>query len=86
VAWQWSHARPVADLRGLRQRDCRMDAWLRFARAPALEDGFATDVRFGPPGARNFSSLAVTDHRGEPCQYPVPGWGYPRADLLGLPQ
>jgi inner membrane protein len=85
VAWQWSHTRQVADLRGLRERDCRMDAWLRFARSPALDDGFATDARFGPPGALNFSSLPFGGQLGEPCPYPVPGWGYPRADLLGLP-
>jgi inner membrane protein len=85
VAWQWSQTRQVADLRALRERDCRMDAWLRFARSPALDDGFATDARFGPPGALNFSSLAFGSQPGEPCPYPVPGWGYPRADLLGLP-
>jgi inner membrane protein len=85
VAWQWSQTRPVADLRGLRERDCRMDAWLRFARAPALDDGYATDARFGPPGTLNFSSLPFGAQLGEPCPYSVPGWGYPRADLLGLP-
>lgn len=85
VAWQWSQTKRVADLRGLRARDCGVDAWLRFARAPALEDGYATDARFGPPGTLNFSSLAFGARLGEPCTYPVPAWGYPRADLLGLP-
>lgn len=82
VVWQWEQATPLAVLRGLRERDCRMDAWLRFARAPSLDEGSATDVRFGLPGTVNFSTINYSGDAGKPCPHRVPGWGYPRADLL----
>ena len=84
LAWAWEERGSVAGLRALRVGDCRVDAWLRFARAPSLADGAATDVRFGPPGAPNFSTLPYAAPAGSPCPAPVPGWGYPRADLLGV--
>lgn len=84
VAWAWEERGSVASLRA-RRADCRFDAWLRFARAPSLADGAATDVRFGPLGATNFSTLPIVPNTVQPCPYKVPEWGYPRADLLGLP-
>lgn len=83
LAWEWEHRGSVAALARLRASDCRVDAWLRFARAPALAGGVATDTRWGPPGSANFSTLALDPPTR--CPDPVPGWGYPRADLLGLP-
>jgi inner membrane protein len=53
---------------------------------PALIGGTATDLRWSPPGTGNFSTLDVTAAAGTPCPHPVPGWGVPRADLLGGPQ
>ena len=85
LAWAWETRATVAELRALRARDCRVDAWLRFARAPALVDGVATEVRYGMPGETNFSSLPYAAEAGQPCPAPLPRWGYPRADLLGLP-
>jgi inner membrane protein len=85
VAWAWEERGSVAALRALRGRDCRVDAWLRFARAPSLAHGGATDVRFGPPGAPNFSTLDLGAQPVPPCPRDVPRWGYPRADLLGMP-
>jgi len=85
VAWAWEERGSVAALRALRSRDCRVDAWLRFARAPSLAGGAATDVRFGPPGAPNFSTLDLAAHPVPSCPRDVPRWGYPRADLLGMP-
>ena len=84
VAWAWEERGSVAALRALRSRECRVDAWLRFARAPSLAKGRATDVRYGPPGAPNFSTMAIAGNTA-PCPQGVPHWGYPRADLLGLP-
>jgi inner membrane protein len=81
IAWQAEDHAPVAALRSLAAQDCRVDAWLRFARAPSLADGVATDVRWGEPGSRNFSTMRL-DAAGQPCPDPVPNWGYPRADLL----
>jgi inner membrane protein len=59
-----------------------VNAWMRFARAPSLADGVATDVRWGEPGSRNFSTMAYGASNGKPCPRFVPRWGYPRADLL----
>ena len=86
LAWQSDKREPIAVLRTLRQTNCHVDAWLRFARAPALAPaaGIASDERWGPLGSTNFSSLPYADLATLPCPHPVPGWGYPRADLLGL--
>ena len=85
LAWAWEERGSVDKLRALRAADCRVDAWLRFARAPSLANGAATDVRYGLPGAPNFSTLPYAAQAGSPCPSPVPRWGHPRADLLGLP-
>jgi len=84
IAWQTEQSEPLAALRALRKANCHVDAWLRFARAPALAqaDGTATDARWGPPGSYNFSTLSYADLAPLPCPHRVPGWGYPRADLL----
>jgi inner membrane protein len=82
LAWQLEDRQPLALLRAVAAADCRVDAWLRFARAPSLAEGVATDLRWGEPGSRNFSTLAYGQDAGKPCPHPVPGWGYPRADLL----
>jgi inner membrane protein len=59
-----------------------MDAWLRFARAPALNADNATDVRYGVDPDSNFSTIRYADFANAPCPRGVPRWGYPRADLL----
>jgi inner membrane protein len=82
LAWQLEDRTPVAALRALAAQDCRVNAWMRFARAPSLADGVATDVRWGEPGSRNFSTMVYGQDAGKPCPHPVPGWGYPRAELL----
>lgn len=84
LAWAWEERGRLASLRALRAGDCRVDAWLRFARAPSLARGTATDVRYGLPGAPNFSTLPYAAQAGQPCPSGLPRWGYPRADLLGL--
>jgi inner membrane protein len=82
VAWQWRESFSLAQLAHWRQADCALDAWLRFARTPLLLDGKATDVRFGEPGAWNFSTLQLAP--SDACNYSVPRWGYPRADAIGV--
>jgi inner membrane protein len=82
LAWQLEDRQPLATLRAVAAADCRVNAWMRFARAPSLADGVATDLRWGEPGSRNFSTLAYGQDAGKPCPHPVPAWGYPRADLL----
>lgn len=83
LAWQSDERHSLATLRTLARQDCHVGAWLRFARAPSLDGDLATDVRWGPPGSRNFSTMDVAAMAHTPCPHPVPGWGMPRADLLG---
>lgn len=79
-------------LRTLKQDNCQADAWLRFGRAPALSLAAATlsDYRFaGTPGG-NFTTLPLAQVQAPAaalstaaaCPQGVPGWGYPRADML----
>jgi inner membrane protein len=82
IAWQAEDRQPLAALRALAAGDCRVNAWMRFARAPSLADGVATDVRWGEPGSRNFSTMTYGQDAGKACPQFVPKWGYPRADLL----
>jgi inner membrane protein len=82
IAWQAEDRQPLATLRQTAARDCRVNAWMRFARAPSLADGVATDLRWGEPGSRNFSTMTYAGQAAKPCPQPVPAWGYPRQDLL----
>jgi len=72
----------LAVLRALKNADCYVDAWLRFARAPALERGAAADLRFASTRRGNFTTLPLAPSGSRACPSRVPGWGYPRADLL----
>ncbi|UVW27409.1 metal-dependent hydrolase [Massilia sp. H6] len=82
LAWKSDETGSLAALRRLQRSNCHLDAWLRFARAPSLLGGNATDLRFSPPGQPNFSTLPYAERAGQPCPAPVAQWGYPRADLL----
>lgn len=78
-AWQGS----LATLRMLAAGDCHVNAWLRFARMPAVDADVASDLRFSSTPRGNFTSMDVAAAAGRaPCG-DVPRWGYPRADLLG---
>ncbi len=83
LAWSADERLDLAALRSLRAHNCHVDAWLRFARAPWLAGGTATDVRWSQPGSPNFSTMDYDALAQAPCPHPVPGWGMPRADLLG---
>jgi inner membrane protein len=82
LAWLDEERESLATLRGLANNDCHVNAWLRFARMPTLRDGLATDVRWSAPGSWNFSTMDIAAQAKGPCPHPVPGWDYPRADLL----
>jgi inner membrane protein len=82
LAWQSDVRDSLARLHELQQNNCHFNAWMRFARAPAIDGTTATDARWSPPGSANFSTIDYADHAAAPCPRPVPGWGYPRADLL----
>lgn len=73
----------LADLQQLRQTNCHIDAWLRFARMPLIDATSATDLRFGNLGSSNFSTIDYAAQAGTPCPAWLPRWDPPRADLLG---
>lgn len=83
LAWTDELRQDLASLRRDDRANCHLHAWMRFARVPALVDGSATDLRWSPPGTRNFTTLDYAQAAGTPCPRPVPGWGMPRGDLLG---
>jgi inner membrane protein len=76
-AWQGD----LALLRDLAQSDCHVNAWLRYARMPAVTATEASDLRYAVTPRGNFTTLPIEPAR-TPCAG-VPQWGYPRADLLG---
>jgi inner membrane protein len=70
-------------LRELARTNCHFAAWMRFARAPLLAHGTATDIRFSASPRGNFTTLDIEDTVGKACPRAVPQWGFPRGDLLG---
>jgi inner membrane protein len=69
-------------LRELRSTNCHFEAWLRFARAPSLADGAASDIRFSYGPRENFTTMRLDDFTHRACPRHVPRWDFPRADLL----
>lgn len=79
LAHEWQG--DVAALRARAADDCRLAAWLRFARMPAVDASQASDLRFASTPRGNFTTLLLA---AKPqCPFGVPQWGQPRADLLG---
>jgi inner membrane protein len=76
---------PLAALQKLKEQNCAAEAWLRFARLPALAlvSGTLGDYRFAATPKGNFTTLE-TAHTGK-CPVGVPQWDYPRRDLLSAP-
>ncbi|MBC7858183.1 MAG: metal-dependent hydrolase, partial [Burkholderiaceae bacterium] len=75
----------LSELRRLKSENCYFDAWLRFARAPLLHAGVATDLRFSSGPRGNFTTIDLAAFRQRACPPHVPRWGFPRADLLIAP-
>lgn len=72
----------LASLRALQRDNCHFEAWMRFARAPQVLDGTASDLRFARTPQGNFTAMELDDFEGQPCPKGVPRWAFPRADLL----
>jgi inner membrane protein len=79
------HEYSLERLRRLARDDCYFNAWMRFARMPALEESKASDARFAITPRGNFSTLELTEQGRRACEGRVPQWAYPRADLLTVP-
>ncbi|HJV74391.1 MAG TPA: metal-dependent hydrolase [Noviherbaspirillum sp.] len=69
-------------LRKLKDSNCYFKAWLRFARAPSVNDTEASDIRFSSSPRGNFTTLNFAKFSGKECPRFVPEWDFPRSDLL----
>lgn len=78
---------PIAALQELQQKNCVVDAWLRFARLPALTlaTGTLGDYRFAVTPNGNFTTLETAAWPASACPRGVPQWDYPRKDMLAAP-
>ncbi|TFW07149.1 metal-dependent hydrolase [Oxalobacteraceae bacterium OM1] len=85
VAVAWEGSASLNLLRNLRMTDCRVDAWLRFARTPVVDGATAFDARFATSARGNFTTMQIEPGRRPECAGPIPQWGFPRADLLATP-
>lgn len=85
IAFRWEEQGSLERLRRLRAENCFFDAWLRFARAPAVDGATALDARFAISPRGNFTTLDLARVANQPCPQHVPQWDFPRADLLDAP-
>lgn len=69
-------------LRALARNNCHFNAWLRFARAPRLDDSRVSDLRFFSSLRGNFTTMDLEDFKDRECAPHIPQWGFPRQDLL----
>lgn len=69
-------------LRKLKANNCHFEAWMRFARAPSVNESTASDIRFSATPNGNFTTLDLAKFDGKDCPRLVPQWDFPRADLL----
>jgi inner membrane protein len=74
----------LTQLRDLYHRDCWVRAWMRFGRAPVVDDGTISDLRFGELRA-NFTTMRLQRDSAVAAVCPryLPTWGTTRGDLLG---
>ncbi|MES3035357.1 MAG: metal-dependent hydrolase [Gemmatimonadota bacterium] len=85
VAWQWSWSAPRRELVALAQDNCRVSAWLRFARAPFWTKVAGDSVRVGDLRYdRDRVSVAAFTFAANPasCPVAVPPWVRPREGVL----
>lgn len=74
----------VSHFRALAQNDCWFEGWLRFARAPSINERRATDLRFQAQGELNFTTLPLVESGQRECPGWYPNWSKPRQDILDL--
>jgi hypothetical protein len=84
IRWGRRWEAPAAELEALAAERCELSAALRFIRVPVWQrspNGDVTlfDLRFGD-GGNSFTT--VVSRPGATCDWPVPGWEWPRADVL----
>lgn len=87
IRWGATWSAPIAELRDLAATNCEVAAALRFIRVPIwrrMGDGGVelSDLRYGE-GGESFASIVA--RTGALCPGPVPGWEWPRNDVLRTP-
>jgi inner membrane protein len=84
IRWGGEWRAPVAELQALAAERCEVSAALRFIRVPIWRrapNGDVTlfDLRYGD-GEDSFTTIVSSP--GQSCDWSVPGWAWPRRDLL----
>ena len=85
VDWQWAWSAPRAQLSEMVRGNCRLSAWLRFARAPFWAAAGPDSVRVGDLRYdRDRTSVASFTFASQPatCPRAVPPWTRPRQGVL----
>jgi inner membrane protein len=82
LAFLYEQEGKLKTLRDLKSANCYFEAWMRFARAPSLNDRQASDLRFASSLRGNFSTIRLEDFKNRACPDYVPKWDFPRSDLL----
>lgn len=72
----------LQEFQSARARDCYLDAWLHYARAPILMGNQAFDLRFGDQPSENFTELKEAGSE-RLCPPYLARWTKPRRDLFG---
>jgi inner membrane protein len=74
----------LPQLRRLYRDDCWVRGWMQFGRAPAVEGGTITDLRYGNSFRGNFTTMALRPPvEAARCPANLTAWRAPRVDLLG---
>jgi inner membrane protein len=84
IAIHAQHEGRLSALRTLSAENCHFNAWMRFARTPALarSGDYAADLRFMSASRGNFTTIWLDDFEKHPCSVHIPQWDHPRADML----
>jgi len=86
IAFTWEDTGDLRRLRALRAENCHVDAWLRFARMPAIGPTAIFDARYATSLRGNFTTMEWAALRDRACPRLVPPWEHPRGDLLAAPR
>ncbi|QDZ29266.1 metal-dependent hydrolase [Noviherbaspirillum sp. UKPF54] len=85
IVLTWEERGSLERLRRLKAENCFFEAWLRFARAPVVNEATVFDARYGTSTQGNFTAMALAHSGDRVCTEFIPRWDYPRADLLAAP-
>ena len=84
IVWHRQWRTDLDELRALAAGNCRVRAWLQFARAPHAAAGRIVDLRYENPIAGNFTLMRI-DSGSSGCPAHLTQWELPRRDVLGDP-